>query len=80
MNPAHLSAGDHKENVADMVSRQRQALGSRSGTAKLTEQQVAEIRARAGRGALHRILAAEYGVGRSTISRIVNRAGWAHVA
>lgn len=80
VNPAHLSAGDHKENVADMVSRQRQALGSRSGTAKLTEQQVAEIRARAARGELHRCLATEYGVGRSTISRIVNRAGWAHVA
>lgn len=80
VNPAHLSAGDHKENVADMVGRERQARGSRSGMAKLTEQQVAEIRARAGSGELHRILAAEYGVGRSTISRIVSRAGWAHVA
>jgi hypothetical protein len=79
VNPAHLSAGDHRENVADMVGRQRQARGSRNGEAKLTEQQVAEIRARAGRGELHRILAAEYGVSRPTISRVVNRGGWRHV-
>ncbi|MEV5184213.1 helix-turn-helix domain-containing protein [Streptomyces werraensis] len=80
VNPAHLSAGDHKENVADMITRQRQARGSRNGEAKLTEQQVAEIRTRAAQGDLQSVLAAEYGVSRPTISRIVNREGWRHVA
>jgi hypothetical protein len=80
VNPAHLSPGDHKENVSDMVSRQRQPMGSRNGHAKLTERQVAEIRNRAARGELQRTLASEYGVSKPTISRIVNGGGWAHVA
>jgi hypothetical protein len=80
VNPAHLSVGTHADNAADMVSRDRQARGSRSGASKLTEQQVAEIRTRAGAGELHRILAAEYGVSRPTISYVVNRKGWTHVA
>ena len=80
VNPAHLSPGDHEENVADMVTRQRQARGSRNGEAKLTERQVAEIRARAAQGELQRVLAAEYSVSRPTISRVVSREGWRHVA
>ncbi|MFC8207906.1 hypothetical protein [[Kitasatospora] papulosa] len=80
VNPAHLSAGDHRENVADMMSRQRQARGSRNGCAKLSEQQVATIRARAACGELQRQLAADYSVTPATISRIVNHKGWGHVA
>lgn len=79
VNPAHLSTGTYADNAADMVSRDRQARGSRSGAAKLNEAQVIEIRARAAAGALHRVLAVEFGVGRSTITRIVNRSGWRHV-
>lgn len=79
VNPAHLSTGTYADNAADMVTRDRHARGSRSGTAKLTEAQVSEIRIRATAGVLHRVLAAEFGVGRSTITRIVNRKGWRHV-
>jgi hypothetical protein len=79
VNPAHLSTGSHADNAADMVSRQRQARGSRAGMAKLTEKQVAEILLRASAGELQRIIAAEYEVSRPTISRIVNRKGWRHV-
>lgn len=79
VNPTHLSVGTPADNAADMVNRGRQARGSRKSVSKLTEQQVAEIRARAAVGELHRILAAEYGVSRPTISRIVNRRGWTHV-
>lgn len=80
VNPAHLSPGDHKENVADMMSRQRQARGSRNGHAKLTEQQVAQIRERATQGDRRRQLADEFGVSETTIHRIVTRQGWRHVA
>lgn len=80
VNPAHLSPGDHHGNVADMMSRQRQARGSRNGEAKLTEQQVAEIRRRAAAGELQRNLAVEFCVSPPTISRIVHREGWRHVA
>jgi hypothetical protein len=79
VNPAHLSVGTHADNAADMVSRERQARGSRSGKSKLNEAQVAEILARASTGELQRALAAEYNVSRPTISRIVNRKGWTHV-
>lgn len=79
VNPAHLSVGTHADNSADMVSRDRQARGSRSGVSKLTEQQVTEIRTRAAVGELHQVLAADFGVSRPTISRVVNRKGWLHV-
>jgi hypothetical protein len=79
VNPAHLSVGTNADNAADMVSRERQARGSRSGTSKLTESQVAEIRARAAAGDLHRVLAGEYGVSRTLITRLANGHGWAHV-
>lgn len=79
VNPAHLSAGTHMDNAADMVSRGRSARGSRSGAAKLTEDQVLEIRARVADGELQRVIAADYGVARSTISRIANGHGWTHV-
>ncbi|MFE9337723.1 HNH endonuclease [Streptomyces sp. NPDC007063] len=79
VNPAHLSVGSMADNSADRNSRGRTARGSRSGTAKLTEQQVTEIRARAAAGHLHRLIAADYGISRPNVSRIVNGKGWRHV-
>ena len=79
VNPAHLSTGTKADNSADMVTRDRHARGSRSGTSKLTERQVAEIRARQAAGELHRVLAAEYGVSRVTITNIVSGKTWRHV-
>jgi len=80
VNPTHLSVGTHADNSADMVSRERQARGSRNGTSKLTEKQVAEIRARAAQGDLHRAIAADYGISRSRVTMLVNGKGWAHVS
>lgn len=80
VNPAHLSTGSMKDNSADMVTRDRHARGSRCAQAKLTEPEVAEILRRVALGELHRALAEEFGVSRSTISRITARKGWKHVA
>ena len=80
VNPTHLSVGTHADNSADRVSRERQARGSRNGTSKLTEKQVAEIRARAAQGDLHRAIAADYGISRSRVTMLVNGKGWAHVS
>jgi hypothetical protein len=80
VNPAHLSTGTKADNSADMVSRDRHARGSRSGTSKLTEGQVLLIRGRAAAGELHRVLAADYGVSRVTITNIVTRRTWRHLA
>lgn len=79
VNPAHLSVGTKADNSADMVSRDRHARGSRSGTSKLTEAQVVDIRRRAAAGELHRVLATEYGVSRPTITQIVSGRTWRHV-
>jgi hypothetical protein len=79
VNPAHLSVGTKADNSADMVSRDRHARGSRSGTHKLIEPQIVEIRRRAEAGEFHRVLAAEYGVSRPTITDIANGKTWRHV-
>ncbi len=79
VNPAHLSVGTKADNSADMVSRDRHARGSRSGTSKLHERQVLEIRARAAAGELHRLIAADYGVSRVTVTNIVTRQTWRHL-
>ncbi|MDJ0461566.1 HNH endonuclease [Streptomyces sp. H27-C3] len=51
--------------------------GSRNGNAKLTPQQVSEIRARHAAGELQRTLGKEYGVSRGQVSRIVLGRRWA---
>jgi len=47
--------------------------------AKLTENEVKEIRLAAAQGLLHRDLAEVYGVRPSTISQVVSRRNWRHV-
>ncbi|MCK5604228.1 HNH endonuclease, partial [Candidatus Pacearchaeota archaeon] len=54
-------------------------VGSKSGTAKLNEEEVLEIRSKSANGVLYKQLAKEYGVQRNTISRIVTRARWKHI-
>lgn len=44
INPDHLLAGTIQENIADMVSKNRQAKGNRNGRAKLSDSSVLEIR------------------------------------
>jgi hypothetical protein len=79
VNPAHLSLGTHEDNMRDMTEKGRKPLGSRSSSAKLTEDQVSEIRRRHGGGEVQRDLAREFGVGHTSIGRIVRGEGWKHV-
>jgi hypothetical protein len=80
-NDAHnLKWGTAAENVADMHEHGTHARGERHGHAKLTEQQVREIRARyAAGGVFYRQLAAEYGVTESRIGTLIRGKGWAEV-
>jgi HNH endonuclease len=43
-NPKHLFIGSRQDNNADKVSKRRHAFGARVGTAKLTENNTAEIK------------------------------------
>lgn len=86
VNPTHLFLGTHLDNMADRNSKGRQSRasvnqGEASGMAKLTEVQVMEIRALyAAGGITHRALGELYGVTGSSVSHIVNRQTWTHVA
>lgn len=67
INPEHLELGTHQENMQDMVLR------GRAPSAKLTWDQVREIRASS---EVHRVLAERYGVAGSQISMIQNNKTW----
>ena len=54
--------------------------GESHGGAKLTEEKVIEIRRRHGDGEAVKALAAEFGVSSSTVSNIIARRIWKHVA
>ena len=83
-NPFHLFLGTQADNNADMVSKNRHApkRGSENKWAKLTEDVVRQIRGRArllGGKRCGAVLAAEFGVGRSTIHKIICGQTWRHI-
>lgn len=65
VNPAHLSVGTQRENIHDCLRK------GRFTRRRLSDADVAAIRALATGGALHREIAQVYGVGRPTITMIV---------
>jgi hypothetical protein len=69
-NPEHLELGTPAENSQDMVERGRSAKGSRHRSAKLTEEDVREIRKKLDAGESLSHLARVYGVNAATISDI----------
>jgi len=81
VNPAHLFLGTYSDNVQDMLAKGRSnnAVGERSPSAKLTEDQVRTIRQRLAAGETERALGDEYGVGHTSIHRIKTREHWSHV-
>lgn len=79
VNPAHLRPGTMAENSADMVRRRRNPVDSEKVEAKLTEADVLEIRRRIRIGEMHRLIAADFGVSRVTISDIKQRKSWRHL-
>jgi hypothetical protein len=78
VNPAHLFAGSHLDNMRDMFSkgRRRPPTGERNGRAKLTAETVQAIRAATG---LQREIAARFGVSRPTVSHIKLGYKWRHL-
>jgi hypothetical protein len=74
-NPAHLFEGSRLDNTIDckLKGRRVNVRGAAHGQAKLTPEQVAEIRAATG---LNREVAARFGVSPSTISLIRRGETW----
>jgi len=80
VNPNHLRAGSHKENVRDMINKGR-ADGVPRGSeytpcCKLTWVKVREIRLKLSKGIKQSILAKEYEVSAAAISCINMGATW----
>ncbi len=76
VNPSHLFAGSFTENMADMVTKGRQARGDRNGRRKLSSVEVQQIRSEIG---LHREIATKYGVTPSLVSMIRSGRIWRNV-
>jgi hypothetical protein len=80
VNPTHLRLGTQAENMKDMAAKRRSCIGEKHRAAKLTAVQVGVIRFLANRGSSFSDLARAYGVNPQSISNIVNRRTWRHVA
>lgn len=77
VNPAHLLVGTQKDNMADCMQRGRVAKGERNSQAKLTQNQVRQIRRLCNEcGWKYVDLAAKFDVSINAIYRIVQGTTW----
>ncbi len=79
VNPAHLFVGTHTDNMGDSAVKGRQGVnrGARNGRAKVTAQQVAEMRERStGKYGEQMAFAREFGLTSATVSKILKRQTW----
>lgn len=86
VNPAHIFLGTDLDNMRDAIEKGRalKATGPANAKTKLTEADVADIRARYDsaprKWGMLSALGREYGVGPTSIQRIVRREYWKHAA
>lgn len=79
IRPQHLFLGTQADNVADKVSKNRQARGELSGSATLTEEEVKLIRWLTGEGYTDVEVALQFGVTNTTVGQIRKRKTWRHI-
>jgi len=80
VNPSHLFVGTHADNAHDRDSKGRRQppRGAKHGRARLTRENIQEIRALYATGEyLQRELGEQFGVSRGYVSQIVGREAWA---
>lgn len=74
VNPDHLFLGTQKENIHDMMKKGRKRV--QDGYTQFKPEDIIAIRADNRR---HKLIAKDYGCGRSTISTIKRNETWKHV-
>lgn len=79
VNPAHLWAGTHADNMADRNAKGRQASGSQIAVSKMWEPDVILVRAMAELGIPQLIIGRAFGVTEKTIRRITTGKSWRHL-
>jgi HNH endonuclease/NUMOD4 motif-containing protein len=78
-SPSNLAWGTTAENVEDSIRHGTKPRGSAHANAKLTEDDVREIRRRVAMGTSHSELAKAWHVSKATICSIAARRSWPHV-
>lgn len=79
IEPTHLFLGTNAENLSDCKQKGRNARGESCRQAKVTEDDVRNIRNRRAKGERAQALAVEYGLSYATIHDITARKTWKHV-
>jgi len=83
-NPNHFFLGTHRDNIRDAVAKGRMThvgpKGMDSCRAKLSDQQVNEIRRRLSDGHRQRDIARSFGIGKTTVAHIYHRRTWGHLS
>lgn len=78
VNKRHLRWGTPMDNINDRKSSPRRPVGIRGPSARLTVQQVREMRAIYPRQSMQE-LGDHYGVTRATVHRIIHRRSWSNI-
>lgn len=78
-NLTNLRWDTRANNLSDRWKHNTMTIGSKSGKAKLTENDVIEIRRRYDAGETQMSIAKDFNIVASNISHIVNRNAWKHV-
>lgn len=79
-NPRHLEIGTVAENNRDTAERGRSTMGEKNARAVLTNDEVREIRMLRAGGTTLAVIAQRFGIGVMTVSHIVRRNTWKHIA
>jgi hypothetical protein len=78
-NPKHLFLGTHNDNNKDMKKKNRNARGSKNGHAKVTEEDITQIKRMKNIGIHVDDIAVQYGISKWTIYDICRGRIWKHV-
>lgn len=76
-NPFHIIPGSQKDNMNDMVERRRSTFGEKNPNAKLSEQDILEIRS--SKDVSNKQLAKLFNVSSTQIQYIRSRRNWKHI-
>lgn len=79
VNPEHLFLGTNKDNMKDMVKKQRSAAGEKNANSKLNKHVITIIRQRLKNGDTQVKIAKDYGITQTCVSKIKVGKSWSHI-